>query len=219
MNKLLLTTLFFALLATSCIPRTPKDKDGAEMVEVEAEKDIETKPNKPRYKADIREELQGFFTHQASGKVEQVTPKHVNASGYGIYSYFFLRNKKGVSLKLHIQYPDYDADLFEIVADGETMQYEANKFYQVDGDARVVENATFRWYDNAINLADEEFIRKIQGAESVTLNLKSKANDKILGSISLTKKEVESLEQTIDYYKSLDGAKIPKKGMVNIRSY
>ncbi len=219
MNKLLLTTLFLALLATSCIPRTPKDKDRAETVDMESKKDTETNPNKPRYKADIREELQGFFAHQASGKVEQVTPKHVSASGHGIYSYFFLRNKKGVSLKLHIQYPDYDADIYEIVADGETMEYEVNKSFQAEGSARVVENATFRWYDNAINLADEEFIRKMQDAESVTLNMKSKKGDRLLGSIKLTKKEVESLEQTIDYYKSLDGAKIPKKGMVNIRSY
>lgn len=219
MNKLILTTLFLVFLATSCIPRTPKGKDGAETVEVESQVNADAKSNKPKYKADIREELQGLFTHQVSGKVEQVTPKHVSANGYGIYSYFFLRNKKAVSLKLHIQYPDYDADVYEIVADDKIMEYEVNKSYQAEGSAMVVENATFRWYDNAINLADEEFIRNIQDAESVTLNMKSKKGNRLLGSIKLTKKEITSLEQAIDYYKSLDGAKIPKKGMVNIRSY
>lgn len=212
MNKLLFSTfLLFSIVATSCVPRTPKDKQ-----EVDA-KGTETVIEKPIYKADIRKALEGDFDRQKEGNLEQVTPKHVAKDGQGIYCYFFLRNDKAISLKLHIQYSDYDADLFEIDADGEVMAFETNKTHTSASGMVIAEGATFRWYDKGINEADEEFIRSIENAESVVLKFKVKKGDRLLGSTILAKKEVQSLVNTIDYYKALDGAKIPKKGMVNIR--
>lgn len=212
MNKLLFTTfLLFSIVSTSCIPRTAKDKQETET------KGSETAAEKPIYKADIRKALEGDFDRQKEGNLEQVTPKHVAKDGQGTYCYFFVRNDKAISLKLHIQYSDYDADLFEIEADGEVMQFETNKTHTTASGMVITEGATFKWYDKGINEADEEFIRSIENAESVTLKFKIQKGDRLLGSTQLTKKEVKSLVNTIDYYKSLDGAKIPKKGMVNIR--
>lgn len=215
MNKLLLASLLTIFFATSCYERAVK-KDKSNEVPLQAV--TEVPQVKTKFKSDIRRELEGSFTHFKQDGVEEVSPKYLTSKKNGVYCYFFIRNKKALSLKLHIEYSDYyAADLYELVANGETISYEANVKFSPESSLPVAESTDFQWYDKGINLSDEEFLRKTENATDAVLNFKIKDSDALLGSVKLTKEEFQSLLKTIEYYKSLDGAKIPKKGMVNIR--
>lgn len=217
MNKLLLVAFSYFLLSISCTPRVAQNTQN----EVDVTQQDSTNIEKPKYKSEIRQELVSYFTHQKQDDVtEQIRPKGIsfNGNAEGIYCYFFIKNKKALSLKLHIQFPTYDADFIELHVDGESEAYDVNKSYSSDGMLNTAETYSKRWYDKSINLTDEELLRKAANSENAFLVFKTNNNQTELGRIKLSKEQSQTLVRTIDYYLAQSSsAKIPKKGMVNIR--
>lgn len=214
MCKYVVLLLAFAML--SCSKNVDKNNQKEEENIVQAEPVQEVKPQS---KYEIRKSLEGYFTRKGQGQLLQVLPKQVGQDGEGIYCYFVEKNNRVISLSLHIQYSSYNADMYELIVAGDTLRYEANKTHSEGSNHIVAENTVFKWYDKMVNLEDEEFIRRAEQADKVLLVLKTKEKEDVITQIQLTKEECKSLVRTIDYYLALDGAKIPKKGMVNIRSF
>lgn len=220
MCKLYIIILSSFILFVSCGQGSGQKKE--EIDNQQTEQGVSSSSPKTKFKVDVRNELKGFFTHQKQDDaVEQVRPKGIsfNANAEGIYSYFFIKNGKALSLKLHIQVPEYKADLIELHVDDEVETYEVNQSYSEGGSLlNTTETYSKTWYDQAINEADVEILRKAISAKNVSLVFKVKESGATLGTLNLSKEQCESLVRTIDYYDAqTKSAKIARKGMVNIR--
>lgn len=209
-------TMFLA----SCSQQAPKE---ASENNVDADSGAVVEQPKRKFKVELRKELNPFFTHQKQDDiVTQVRPKGLSfdADAEGIYAYFFIRKGKALSLKLHIQFPEYKADLIELHVDDAMESYEVNQSYSARGGMlNTAESYSKSWYDKAINMSDVELLRKISTANNVSLVFKHKEGGTVLGTINLSSEQRQSLVRALDYYDAQENsATIPKKGMVNIRS-
>lgn len=208
--------VLLSILLLSCSNKSNADeKKESEKEEVVSDK---TEDSQPKSKYEIRQALAKFFTRIDRGNAIQVIPSHVGKDGNGLYCYFLEKGKRIISLSLHIQYAEYNADFYELVLGDEVMKYESNKSQQSEINHVIAESTSFKWYDKMINEEDEAFLRKIGETGRATLRL-YKSSGESLTTIQLSKTECKALVDAIDYYIALNGAKIPKKGMVNIRSF
>lgn len=218
MNKLILF-LSTLLVLLSCSSKTNVKEDVENNTEKIEEKIENAEVEQPKSKYEIRKALEKKFKRLNRGQYVQIIPLYMsNKNENGIYCHFLEKGNRYISLNLHIQYDDYNADYYELSV-GETMKkYESNKSLKIDKSEVVVNDATFKWFDKMINEEDEALIRKIGEQKTGTLKL-FRSTGELIATKQLTKEESQSLLNTIDYYKALNGSKIPKKGMVNIRSF
>lgn len=217
MNKIITATLLAFLLGVSCSQKanTEQEAQAQNKEETPVEK-IDTK-NKSNF--EIRKALEGQFTRKQHGDIIQILPNFVGEEGDGTYCYFLSKGNRIISLSLHIQYSEFNANFYELELNGESMTYEANKDYTTQNNHVIAEGSTFKWFDRMINKEDEAFLRKIGEAGKATLKLKKEADGEVIQTINLSRRECQALINTIEYYLASNGAKIPKKGMVNIRSF
>lgn len=166
------------------------------------------------------DDLSGLFSKQKTSTQVLVQAKGVSLDGNGIYCYFRMKGSKASGFRMRIQYWDEkyaEADLYKFDVDGNIYEYTANRNRSGAGSMQVSEGASFYWYDNSINKKDQAFLEAVSKGKTVKLNLIVKDSNKPVTTITLSSKEKENIGRTFDYYFALNGATIPKEGMVNIR--
>ncbi len=166
------------------------------------------------------EELEQYFDRQKNASQVIVQAKGIPANGEGVYCYFRMKGERASKFRFRIQYWDAkyaDADLYRFDVDGKTYEYMANNDKSPSGSSHIANNTIFYWYDKGINKEDQAFLEALAQSENATISLVDRAVDKSLGRIILSQKQKEDIGRTLDYYFALDGATIPRKGMVNIR--
>jgi len=218
MKKNYIIILAFVLFALSCNQKTSggdtnvrEDKDSVKQEQIT---DVQKK-QKPSVK-----DLEPFFVKQNTSSGTIIQAKEVNTEGNGIYCYFRLKNDKATGLRLRIQYwsEKYaNADQYLFVVDGKSYTYIANRDKSGSGNDRVVESAVFYWFDNSMNKTDLAFVEKLADSKESSISLIDRATGETVTMLALTDSEKLIIRRTLDYYFALDGATIPKEGMVNIR--
>ena len=166
-----------------------------------------------------KEELAPFFTEQESESQILVQPKGITSATNGIYCYFLIRNNRATGLRLHIQYwsENYaNVHFYSYDVDGKNYSYIANRSKTGSSDPRFAAT-TFYWYDNDANRSDINFLNALVKGKNVTVKLIEKSTNEIVNTLTLSEEEKLGIQRTLDYYYALNGALIPKKGMVNIR--
>ncbi|MFR9165140.1 MAG: hypothetical protein ACLVKO_02505 [Dysgonomonas sp.] len=168
------------------------------------------------------ESLKMYFNERKASNQVLVQPKNIAANGNGIYCYFTLSGNKATALRFRIQYWDEkyaDVDQYQFVVDGKKYDYIANRDESGSHNTRIVDSSTtFYWYDDRVDKTDQNFLEAMARSKSAKLNLIDRAVNKVIGTIEITENQKSDIKRTLDYYFSLNGAAIPKKGMVNIRS-
>ena len=165
-------------------------------------------------------DLAPFFKKQISGTQTLIQPKEVSQKTDGIYCYFRMKGAKATGFRFHIQFwsEKYaNVDSYTFNSDGQIFSYIANHNNSGSGDSRIVQSSTFFWYDNAVNKTDLKFLEAIANGTNVTVSLIDRGTNETINTLIISDNEKASIRRTIDYYHALDGALIPKKGMVNIR--
>lgn len=214
MKKLVFLFFVFSTLVIACNQKNTKPTeaivtDSLQTKQSESEKVTEIKPDKDKLKA--------FFKEQK--KTNQVLVEPINKNET-LYCYFRIKNFRATGLRLRIQCWDgscIDADQYNIMVDGEKHTYMSNRNKEANGSEWILEKATYYWYDNAINKEDLKFLETLANAKEASVRFIDRGTNKTVLSVTLTEKDRNSIRQTIDYYFSLGGSAIPKKGMVNIR--
>lgn len=214
MKKLVFLFFVLSILITSCNKKNTKLTETiiTDSLQTEQSKSEKTADNKPD-----KEKLKAFFKEQKKANQVLVEPKNKNEA---LYCYFRIKNFKATGLRLRIQCWDgscIDSDQFNIMVDGKKHTYMANRNKDANGSERIVENTTYYWYDNAVNQEDLKFLEVLANAKEASVKFIDRGTNKTVFLVVLTEEDRNSIRQTIDYYFSLDGAAIPKKGMVNIR--
>ncbi|NDW17536.1 hypothetical protein D0T53_01230 [Dysgonomonas sp. 216] len=169
-------------------------------------------------KTPSAEDLETYFSKQKTGSGVFIQPNNIASNGDGVYCYFRLKNDKATALRLHIQYWNYtEADQYVFNADGKSFTYIANKNQSGSANQQIVQSSVFYWFDNEMKKNDLEFVEALADAQKAQISLVDRGTGETLATIVLSESVKQTLRRTIDYYNALDGAIIPRKGMVNIR--
>ncbi|GAB6010952.1 hypothetical protein [Viscerimonas tarda] len=217
-NLILISSLCFILV--SC----DQPKAGNAAASKGAQDTTGTAPNVPEQKKPVSEhsasELAPYFNEQVSGAQILVQAKGISRKTDGLYCYFRLKGKKATALRFHIQYWDEkyaDVDSYTFNADGKKFNYIANRNESGSANSQIAQSSYFYWYDNGVNKTDLAFLEAVANGKNVILSLIDRGTNEAIGTLSLSEEEKLNIRRTIDYYYALDGAIIPRKGMVNIR--
>lgn len=141
---------------------------------------------------------------------EWVEPKEIENT---VYFYFQLKNEKARNMRMRIEYlqEQYEnVNKYEFVVDGETFEYTANK--NRSSEYRKI----FYWYDHNVSQSDVKLIEALADAKEVKVNLVDKTRG-VIATLPLSVDTRQDIKLVYDYYQSMGGAKIPRKGMVNVR--
>lgn len=227
MKRIIFIPFLFALVSfTACnqIKKENKEADNTSQDSIKTEKAGKTDTKEPQQKKQTvkysAEELAPYFTEQISGAQTLIQPNGIKHNTSGIYCYFRLKDKRATTLRFHIQYwaEKYsNVDSYTFDADGKTFNYIANRNESGSGDSRIAQSSSFYWYDNNVNKTDLTFLNAIANGKDVTVSLIDRATNIAVDVLTLSDEEKLNIRRTIDYYYALDGALIPRKGMVNIR--
>lgn len=218
MKKIFFILCILTLFVTGCGQKS-QTQETTKNENSEAEKKNTPQQKETNLKISAKE-LESYFRKEEISSQIMIYPKEIQGNADGVYCYFQLKNEKASKLRLRIQYWDEkyaDVDQYIFEADGESFEYIANNNRTISGSGLVVKGSIFHWFDNGINKTDLSFIEAIAKANTTKINLIDRGLGKTIDTITLTDQQKESLKRTIDYYFALDGATIPRKGMVNIR--
>jgi len=215
MKILYLFACLFILCA--CNNQNVKEKSDPGTTFQTEKAEVPEKPDTPS-----AEELKPYFRQIEVKNTILIEPGDIPQDGNGFYCYFALKKDKAVFLKLRIQFwgDEYgNSDTFILDADGEKREYRANESKTNPSNEIIAEDISYYWYDKNINQTDLKFLKKIVASERTTLTFIESHTGNSMKVISLSDNQKQSISRTIDYYTALDGAKIPKEGMVNISQY
>lgn len=169
-------------------------------------------------------ELAQYFDEQKKGNDILVQPKDLKikpqAQADDFYCYFYKKGDKAISLRFRIQYWSEkfaDVDQYNFTIDGKSYSYIANGNKEMNSDPRIAKGSTFYWFDNTINQSDLKFLESIGDSKNATITLFDRGSGTDVATIDLSERQKQNIKYTLEYYKALGGATIPKKGMVNIR--
>lgn len=211
--------IMFSLLAVvfmSCSPNQPANKQDA----TNQSDSISKADTLVSVETAAVPDLSGYFVEVKKGAYAEVQAKSASQSVNGIYCYFRLKAKKASNMRLHIQYWDdayADVDHYRFNVDGKTYDFTANRNKETSAGGAVLQGSTFYWYDNNVNKTDQAFLKALSEAKQASLNLIDRGTNSVVATITISEQVKEDIKRTFDYYFSLDGALIPRAGMVNIR--
>ena len=221
MRKILFILSVIVFVVIACNQPSKKDVIRTEAEEVMTDtikEDGKTQePQKKKYKP---EDLEKYFTRQQTSSQLLIQPKGITSESNGIYCYFRLKGDRASGMRLRIQYWSEQyalADQYRFIVDGKYYTYIANRNKSDSGNSQIVDSAVFFWFDNDMKQNDLAFAEALADSEDSKVKLIDRATGETLATITLTESDKLSLRRTIDYYFALNGAVIPKEGMVNIR--
>lgn len=132
-----------------------------------------------------------------------ITPK--NAPVYnnqkGNYLYFEMKNERANNLRFKFQYYSDDWLFIEnlvFLIDDEPIKYTPKSSVERDHDGGKI----WEWFDDSVSKSDLVLFEKISNAQEVEIKING---SKYYDERKLTKKDIETFKNTLEYFKALNG--------------